>query len=92
MDNMPVLLRDMAGDAPLLSLDGALLMGREWGRVVAGETPRAGPLCAMGLVGLVLLNGLHLLEVVWRCILMDEQVMYMTYICHSLTCRCLALL
>lgn len=57
---MPVPLRDMAGDAPRLFLEGALLMGREGGRVVAGDMPRAGLSCAMGLIGLVLLKGLHL--------------------------------
>ena len=60
--NMPVPLRDMAGDVPRLSLEGALLMGREGGRVVAGDMPRAGLSCAMGLIGLVLLKGLHVLH------------------------------
>lgn len=45
---MPVLLRDMAGDVPRLSLAGPLLVGREGGRVVAGDIPRAGLACVEG--------------------------------------------
>ena len=53
-----MLLRDRAGEAALLSLDGALLAGREGGRVAAGE----GPLLMLGLsgrAGTALRTGLH---------------------------------
>ena len=54
----PVLLRDRAGEAALLSLDGALLAGLEGGRVAAGD----GPLLILGLpgrAGAALRTGLH---------------------------------
>lgn len=57
----PVLLRDRAGEAALLSRDGALLAGREGGRVAAGD----GPLLTPGLsgrAGVALRNGLHSLH------------------------------
>ena len=60
--HLPVLLRDMAGDAPRLSLEGPLLVGREGGRLLAGDMPRAGLACAMGRTGLLLLNGLQQLR------------------------------
>lgn len=56
---LPVLLRDMAGDAPRLSLEGPLLVGREGGRVLAGDTPRAGLACVVGRCDLLLLKGLQ---------------------------------
>lgn len=42
-----MLLRERAGEAALLSLEGALLAGREGGRVAAGD----GPLLTLGLSG-----------------------------------------
>ena len=54
----PVLLRERAGEAALLSLEGALLAGREGGRVAAGD----GPLLILGLsgrAGAALRAGLH---------------------------------
>ena len=54
----PVLLRDRAGEAALLSLEGPLLVGREGGRAEAGD----GPLLTLGLsgrAGAALRTGLH---------------------------------
>ena len=55
----PVLLRDRAGEPALLSLDGPLLIGREGGRVVEGDGPRADVLSLSGRPGALLRSGLH---------------------------------
>ena len=54
-----MLLRDKAGEAALLSLDGVLLAGQDGGRVTAGD----GPLPTFGLsgrAGAALRSGLHI--------------------------------
>ena len=48
----------MAGEAALLSLEGARLVGREGGRVLAGDTPLEGP-AGLSLEGALLRSGLH---------------------------------
>ena len=48
----------MAGEAALLSMEGALLVGREGGRVLAGDTPLEGP-AGLSREGALLRSGLH---------------------------------
>lgn len=55
----PVLLRDRAGEAALLSLDGALLAGRDGGRVAAGDGPLP-TFSLSGRAGAALRSGLHI--------------------------------
>lgn len=55
---VPVLLRDVAGDAARPSLEGPQLLVREWGRVLAGDMALAGLACDSCRTGLLLLNGL----------------------------------
>ena len=58
-----MLLRDIAGEAALLSLEGplliGLLMGLEGGRLLAGDAPLEGKLDLSGLLGALLRSGLH---------------------------------
>lgn len=54
----PVLLRDRAGEAALLSLDGALLAGRDGGRVEAGDEPLP-TFSLSGQAGAALRSGLY---------------------------------
>lgn len=54
-----MLLRDRAGEAALLSLDGALLAGRDGGRVAAGDGPLP-TLSLSGRAGAALRSGLHI--------------------------------
>ena len=58
-DSAPVLLRDRAGEGALLSRDGALLLGRERGRVVAGDEPLLATLGLSGRAGAAVRSGLH---------------------------------
>ena len=60
---LPVLLRDMAGETALPSLEGPLLIGLltglEGGRLLAGDAPLEGMLDLSGLLGALLRSGLH---------------------------------
>ena len=59
MYETPVLLRDMAGEAALPSLEGPLLVGREGARVLAGDTPLEGTAGLSCRDGALLRSGLY---------------------------------
>lgn len=79
-----MLLRDRAGERALLSLEGTLLLGREGGRVVAGDGPLLETLGLSGRAGAAVRSGLHNTDVkTCKGALCTTQI----YRCAHTSCR-----